>query len=107
MRYLIHNIYGDCDFLIATAPEDVECVPRGWTAEEEESLRQRLQAAELAGISCLPCLLEWLPDASEWVETRVANLPMPWGWAAIEESHSANVAAALSPPPSPDPPMPL
>lgn len=98
MRYLIHNIYGDCDSLIATAPEDVECVPRGWTAEEEESLRQRLQAAELAGISCLPCLLEWLHDASLWVETRVADLPKPWSWESIGAAHAANVAVALLPP---------
>lgn len=90
MKYLIHNIYGDCDHLIASAPDDVECVPRGWSDAEEAALRERLQAAELAGISCLPCLLEWVGD--RWVETRVADLPQPWGWDAIFAAHAANVA---------------
>jgi hypothetical protein len=105
MRYLIHNVYGDCDHLIAECPADVECVPRGWTPEEEASLSERLQAAELSGISCLPCLLEWVPDISAWVETRVADLQKPWTWIAIDTAHMSNVDDARkrhnSPPPMP------
>lgn len=103
MKYLVHNIYGDCDALIATAPGDIEAVPRGWTPEAEAALAERLAAAELAGISCLPCLLEWLPEAGQWVETRVADLPKPWAWDAIDAAHAANVAAAMNPPSPPDP----
>lgn len=103
MRYLIHNVYGDCDALIASHPEDVECVPRGWTPEEEAALAERLQAAELSGISCLPCLLEWVPTISAWVETRVADLEQPWTWQDIDAAHNANVDAAIeqhsAPPP--------
>lgn len=102
MKYLIHNVYGDCDHLIATAPEGVECVARGWTAEEEAALAQRLAAAELNGVSCLPCLLEWVPQVQRWVETRVADLPLPWTWEAIDAAHASNIATALLPP---DPPI--
>ena len=34
-KYFFHNIYGDAQNLIDTAPEDVICIPAGWSPEAE------------------------------------------------------------------------
>lgn len=97
MRYLIHNIYGDADDLIATKPEDVTCIPAGWTPEAEAARNELLASLGLDGVSCLPCLLHYV-EAQEvddeesgpvsipahWAEVRIADLPKPWAWEAIE-----------------------
>lgn len=96
-RYLVHNIYGDADALIATAPDDVECVPAGWTPEVERARGELLASLGLAGVSCLPCLLHWREAGTvddpelgavdvpgHWAELRVADLPRPWTWGQIE-----------------------
>lgn len=100
-RYLIHNIYGDADDLIATAPNDVECLPRLWDEEGEENLIQRLVELGISSVSCLPALLYWreeqlilMSDGSEeitpaqWVELRIADIPTPWTWTSIDDALS-------------------
>lgn len=91
MKYFVHNIYGDVNELILSAPNDIECIPRGWTNEEEQILATRLSVAELSGISCLPTLLEWIPEYNIWIETRVADLPQPWDWITILDTHNKNI----------------
>lgn len=91
MKYLIHNIYGDADELIASAPNDIECIPRGWSAEEESLLASRLSSAQLSGVSCLPALLEWLPEYNTWIETRIADISTPWNWSIILDVHNHNI----------------
>lgn len=91
-RYLIHNVYGDADDLVATAPADVECVPRLWDGNGEAYLINMLAELGISGVSCLPVLLYWHEDA-HWAELRVADMPAPWTWAAID--------AATTIPPSP------
>ena len=94
-RYLIHNIYDDAADLIATAPEDVVCIPAGWTVEAEDARNELLASLGLTGVSCLPVLIYWREAGTAetdegpidlpagWVELRIADMPAPWDWAAI------------------------
>lgn len=96
-RYLLHNIYGDAVDLIATAPADVVCVPAGWDAATEAARNSLFAAMGIGGVSCLPALLHFVPEAdtadgeggtftvpAHWAELRVADMARPWSWAAIE-----------------------
>jgi len=101
MKYLIHNIYGDADHLINTAPSDVVCVPFGWSDEIEAERNTLLADLNVNGVSCLPCLLHFVesyqttitnPDTgqeeiisvpSHWKELRIIDVPTPWSWDQI------------------------
>jgi hypothetical protein len=54
--YLFHNVYGDCDRLLDSLPEDVAAVPFGWGTDVERH-RNDLLASLGCGVSGLPCLL--------------------------------------------------
>jgi len=56
--YLFHNVYGDAHDLINYAPENVECIPFGWT-EEEENYRNSMIEQLNVGISVLPTVVAW------------------------------------------------
>ena len=71
MRYLLHNIYGDADHLINTAPDDVTCVPFGWDADTEQARNSLLASLGLAGVSQLPCLL--VEHDGVWHEVSMAG----------------------------------
>ena len=72
MRYLLHNIYGDADDLIASAPDDVTCVPFGWDAETEAARNALLADLGVAGVSGLPALL--VERDGVWVEIPAAGM---------------------------------
>jgi len=83
----IHNIYGDAQDLIDSAPEDVVCIPRSWTPEGEAQLAQMMQEQGVAAISCLPCFL--FRHNEVVYEIRVADMPKPWDWTAILAAKNA------------------
>lgn len=56
--YVFHNIYGDAQGLIDTAPENVEFIPFGWTEEIENNRNQLMQELGV-GISVLPTAVAW------------------------------------------------
>ena len=91
-KYLFHNIYGDADDLIASAPSDVIVVPFGW---DEETERKRLEILlDLnTNVTCLPSLLffgkEYTAygendveriEPAKWEEVRIGTLEKPWNW---------------------------
>ena len=94
--YLIHNIYGDADHLINTKPENVICVPFGWTPEIENNRVELFNSLGISGISCLPALLYYsngsekkiiirdkevfVTDPPGWKELRILDMPTPWNW---------------------------
>jgi hypothetical protein len=93
-RYLFYNVYGDADELVASAPEDVICVPFGWSAEAE-AFRNNLLNELNVTVSALPALVYW-KEAQEvetidgpvvieahWKELRIAELEKPWSWDAL------------------------
>jgi len=81
---LVHNIYGDANELISTAPEGVVCIPRGWTPEDEAQLYALMQQEGLSSISCLPAFL--FRYEGTIYEIRVADMPKPWSWTAIMQA---------------------
>lgn len=103
MMYLFHNVYGDADYLINSAPEDVECVPFGWT-EEIEQHRNSLIAMLDVTVSSLPSVVFLMPEkvmpsmclidgeyqpceetfAEHWQELRLDAVPEPKDWTAIK-----------------------
>jgi hypothetical protein len=94
--YLIHNIYGDADQLINTKPNDVICIPFGWTPEIENNREELFKSLGLSGVSCLPVLLYYskgyekkftirdkevfITDPPGWKEFRILDMPTPWDW---------------------------
>jgi len=56
--YLFHNIYGDAQQLIDTAPENVEFIPFGWTEDIENYRNEKIQELNI-GISVLPTAVAW------------------------------------------------
>jgi hypothetical protein len=72
MRYLLHNIYGDADHLIDTAPDDVTCVPFGWDEATETARNTLLSQLGVGGVSSLPSLL--VEHDGRWVEIPAAGL---------------------------------
>lgn len=79
MRYLLHNIYGDADNLVASAPEDVVTMPFGWDATTETARNALLDQLGLTGVSGLPCLL--YQRDGRWVEFVWSD---PYaGWEAL------------------------
>jgi hypothetical protein len=64
MTYLFHNIYGDCDHLLAQLPDHVIAVPFGWNAETEQARNQILQSIG-ESVSSLPSLVTQIDG--QWV----------------------------------------
>lgn len=58
-KYLFHNVYGDADHLINTAPNDVECIPAGWSPEIEEARNNKINLLGIGGVQGYPCLVYW------------------------------------------------
>lgn len=83
MRYLFHNIYGDADELITTKPNDVVCIPFGWSTEIEEERNKKMQEINLV-VSGLPSLCYLEND--KYKEFRIDELSKPWTWESIEEA---------------------
>lgn len=117
MKYLFHNVYGDCNELISTSPSDVQCVPFGWT-EEIENYRNNLIKQLNIGISSLPSfvfnvpekMLKTLVDVDGQVEESlirydaynevigISNFPKPWNWETINKvSNDIIIADRLYP----------
>jgi len=101
-RYLVHNVYGDAQSLIDSAPEDVVCVPFGWTPQVEEARNNLFSQLGVSGVSCLPAVLFFCPERTvsyvdeqgatqsmlvppHWREVRVQDLQQPWTWEAIAQ----------------------
>lgn len=110
-EYLFYNVYGDADELVAAAPDNVECIPFGWTPEIEQAREDKI--AEIGiGVSSLPSYIYWRAEHTRTVEWRVDpdrqqiyfldepetetvpagyrecridNLPRPWSWPAIQD----------------------
>lgn len=110
-EYLFYNVYGDADDLVATAPENIECIPFGWTPEIEAAREAKI--AEIGiGVSSLPSYIYWRPESTrviEWRvdperqqiyfldepeseivpagyrECRIDSLPRPWNWQDIQD----------------------
>lgn len=76
MIYLFHNIYGDCDHLIATKPAEVTAIPFGWDTETETA-RNVLLAELNQSVPSLPCLLIEFEDGWRTV-TFVASENDSW-----------------------------
>jgi hypothetical protein len=87
---LIHNIYGDADTLVASAPAGVVCIPRSWTPEAEFQLAQMMQEQGVSSISCLPSFL--FRHEGGIYEIRVADLPQPWTWEAIFDAKNSLIS---------------
>jgi hypothetical protein len=96
-RYLIHNVYGDADDLIATMPQDVEAVSAGWDADSEAARNALFASLGIAGVSALPALLYHVDEQAtsdpydgdiavpaHWAELRIADLPKPWNWSVVD-----------------------
>jgi len=91
MRYLMHNLFprgrSDCPTLLAALPGDVEAVAWGPTAETEAA-RDAVLANVGCGVSVLPAVLFQMPETdgvpAHWREVRVADMPQPWTWDAID-----------------------
>lgn len=100
MRYLFHNIYGDADGLITTAPSDVVCVPFGWDVQTENTRNTLIASFNLPHISTLPSVVFWFPEKTypdpfnanipprtfpaHWHELSVLDIPKPWSWEQID-----------------------
>ncbi len=72
MIYLFHNIYGDCDHLLATLPDDVQAIPFGWDATTEQA-RNELLTDIGQSVPSLPCLLIEHPDRWQTFTFDAAN----------------------------------
>ena len=83
IKYLFHNVYGDADNLIASAPTDIATIAFGWDEKTESFRNQKLEELGVAGVSTLPALLFFYQDS--WHEIRVLDLPKPWNWVEIDE----------------------
>ena len=81
MRYLFHNVYGDADELISSKPNDVTCVPFGWS-EEIEQERNRLINELNVVVGSLPSLV--YSTGQEYKEFRIDDMEKPWTWEKIE-----------------------
>lgn len=59
--YLFHNVYGEENWLIETAPENMIAIPFGWTEEAESNRNAVLDDMGLPGITTVPCVVVWNP----------------------------------------------
>ena len=92
--YLFHNVYGDAEDLIKTAPYNVICVPFGWD-EETESNRNRILSELNVGISVIPSLVVYgtkisydirnnpISTAPHWYPINFDHESKPWSWEQI------------------------
>lgn len=112
MMYLFHNIYGDADYLIESAPSGVECVPFGWT-ESAEQYRNSLLAMMDVTVSFLPSVVFQMPEKvmpamcmvdgemqpceetvpEHWEELRLDFVPEPKDWDTINRRINDLVSA--------------
>jgi hypothetical protein len=87
-KYLFHNVYGDADHLINTAPNDVECIPAGWSPEIENARNVKINLLGIGGVQGYPCLVYWenqkqvtftIPEGGpDAVQTITRTLPAGW-----------------------------
>jgi hypothetical protein len=99
MKYFFHNVYGDADGLIRTAPDDVQVQAFGWDEETEAARDSLLAELDKSGVSALPCVLYWHPERevpallegeaplvipARYEEIRLDELDEPWNWGAID-----------------------
>ena len=104
MMYLFHNVYGDADYLINSASEDIQCVPFGWTPEIEEARNTLINQLNVT-VSALPSVVFQMPEKTmpglclvdneyqpceqvvpeHWEEIRVMDLPEPKDWTIINQ----------------------
>jgi hypothetical protein len=107
--YLFHNVYGDADDLIATAPSNVITIPYGWD-EKTEAYRNEIIKAMNFMPSVLPAVMYfakeiridehevdglWVPNTyipPRWQEVRVLDMPKPWTWTDIISSIEPHVS---------------
>lgn len=110
-EYFFYNVYSDADELVSSAPDNVECIPFGWTPEIEQAREAKIAQIGL-GVSGLPSYIFWKPQHErkiDWKvnpetqqiyyldepeieivpamykECRIDTLPKPWSWQAIQD----------------------
>lgn len=101
MIYLFHNIYGDAQELIASAPSNCQIVPFGWTEEIEETRNAILNQLNVA-VSSLPSVVYFqsaytltIVDSTAnttetknlgncWQAINVQAMNKPWNWTDIQ-----------------------
>lgn len=89
-KYLFHNIYGDSDNLINTAPNDVVLVPAGWSQEAETNRNNYIDLLGIGGVQGYPCIVYWedekevsfTPDEGPDAGTTFTRT-VPAGWKAL------------------------
>ena len=86
-KYLFHNVYGDADNLINTAPNDVECIPAGWSVEIETARNDKINLLGIGGVQGYPCLVYWedaktvtytVPDGPNVGQTITRTVAAGW-----------------------------
>jgi hypothetical protein len=95
MTYLFHNVYNEELELIDSAPENVECVPFGWSEEIETYRNLKLQELGI-GVSSLPSVIAWKNECpiqvegvdmiipAHWEEIRLSDIEKEnWNWTYI------------------------
>ncbi len=95
MTYLFHNLYNEEADLIASAPENVECIPFGWSEEAENYRNLKLEEIGI-GVSSLPSVIAWRNEynvevegvtmtvLAHWEEIRLSDIEKEnWNWAYI------------------------
>ena len=77
MIYLFHNVYNECSELINSAPENVECIPFGWTEEAENYRNLKLNELNI-GVSSLPSVIAWRNEYYIDIEGVTMTVPAHW-----------------------------
>lgn len=77
MTYLFHNVYNEEADLIISAPENVECIPFGWSEEAENYRNLKLEIIGI-GVSSLPSVIAWKNDSNIQVEGVDMVIPAHW-----------------------------
>ena len=89
--YFFHNVYGDAQELIDTAPSNVVVVPFGW--DEETEIKRNTILSELnTTVPSLPCIIKYgiqtIYDLSsnpinlepQWYAIPFNHNNKPWSW---------------------------
>jgi hypothetical protein len=77
MMYLFHNVYNEEIDLINSAPDNVECIPFGWSEEAERYRSLKLEELGI-GVSSLPSVIAWRNEANIQVEGVDMIIPAHW-----------------------------
>ena len=92
--YFFHNVYGDVDDLIKTAPSNVIFVPFGWD-EETETNRNTILSELNTTVPSLPCIViygtQYIYDPSNnvitigphWHPIVFNHNNKPWSWEQV------------------------